>query len=455
MEFEAIISFFLLLHLRRTLHTFAPDPEWSQRLKYGMIAIGIFFVIDGAIQGSAVTEWIWHVVVLYIISLAFREPRFFATRMTMYAVLPYVALSLLSNVLTLFFPSWRVAINRYEEFSHLVTITWMIALLILSQRQIKALKEEHRKRLEEEAELHRAEAKRAELEALVAERTAELVQQKEELHLALEHLKSTQDQLVQREKMASLGELTAGIAHEIKNPLNFVNNFAELSMELAEEIRDQVGGMPVSGEQKEELTHLLKDLIQNQKKIHYHGSRADAIVKSMLMHSQKSAGKRELTNINELADEYLRLTYHGIRAKDKSFNASLHTSFDENAGTVSVVPQDIGRVLINLLNNAFYAVQEKKKKLNGAFEPKVSVVTKRIRGNIELIVKDNGPGIPQQALEKIFQPFFTTKPTGEGTGLGLSLSYDIITKGHNGELIVDTIEGEGTVFKIILPAGSI
>jgi two-component system, NtrC family, sensor kinase len=455
MELEAFISFFLLLHLRKTLNTFSPDAEWNRRLKYGMIAVGVFFVVDGAIRGNVITQWIWHLVVLYIISLGFRELRFFPTRMSLYAVLPYVILSFLSSVLILVVPSWKLTVDRYEDYAHLVAITWMVALLILSQRQIKALKVEHRKRLQEEEELRRSELRKAELEALVAERTAELVQQKEELHLALEHLKSTQDQLIQREKMASLGELTAGIAHEIKNPLNFVNNFAELSVDLAEELQDQVSALPVAQNEKEELSHLLTDLIQNQKKIHYHGNRADAIVKNMLMHSQKSTGKRELTNINALADEYLRLTYHGIRAKDKSFTASLQTSFDENAGAVSVVPQEIGRVLINLFNNAFYAVQEKKKKGNGTFEPKISVATRKKAGSIEVIVNDNGPGIPEHALEKIFQPFFTTKPTGEGTGLGLSLSYDIITKGHNGKLNVHTKEGEGTEFKIILPAESI
>ena len=454
MELEAIICFFLLLHLRKTLQTFSPDAVWNRRLKMGMIAVGVLFVVDASIRGDAVTQWIWHAAVIYIILLAFREPRFSATRMTMYAVLPYVVISLLSSLIQLLVPSLRMTIDRYDEYIYPVPVTWMVALLILSQRQLKALKVEHRRRLEEEEELRRTEARRVELEALVAERTTELVQQKEELHQALDHLKSTQDQLIQREKMASLGELTAGIAHEIKNPLNFVNNFAELSVDLATEVQELINNLPVPTAEKEEVSHLLRDLIQNQKKIHYHGSRADAIVKNMLMHSQKSTGLREFVNINELTDEYLRLTYHGIRAKDKTFTVALQTSFDENAGAVSVVPQDIGRVLINIFNNAFYAVQEKKKALNGTFEPRISVSTRRSEGLVEVTVKDNGPGIPEESLEKIFQPFFTTKPTGEGTGLGLSLSYDIITKGHGGELKVKTKEGEGAGFTIALPVYS-
>lgn len=454
MELEALISFFLLLHLRKTLQTFSPDAIWERRLKQGMIAVGVFFVIDGAIPGSNITQWIWHAIVIYIILLGFRNPRFATIRMSLFAVLPFVLLSLLSNILQLLVPAWRKTIDQYDGYAYLAAITWMAALLILSRRQLKALKEEHRMRLEEEEELRRIEARRAELELLVAERTNELLLQKEELHQALYHLKSTQDQLVQREKMASLGELTAGIAHEIKNPLNFVNNFAELSVDLAEEIQDIVNNLAVANTEKEELSHLLHDLIQNQKKIHYHGSRADAIVKNMLMHSQKSTSRRELININKLTDEYLRLTYHGIRAKDKNFTATLQTRFDENAGAVSMVPQDIGRVLINLFNNAFYAVQEKKKAQNGTFEPKISVTIRKASGVVEVTVKDNGPGIPEHALEKIFQPFFTTKPTGEGTGLGLSLSYDIITKGHGGELKVKTKEGEGARFTIALPVYS-
>ncbi len=274
------------------------------------------------------------------------------------------------------------------------------------------------------------------LETQVTERTAELKQ-------SLEELKSTQAQLIQQEKMASLGELTAGIAHEIQNPLNFVNNFSEVNKELLEELNGEIN----KGNYDDAKT-IAKDVIDNEEKILQHGKRADAIVKGMLQHSRASTGKKEPTDINALADEYLRLSYHGLRAKDKDFNATLQTSFDETIGKVEVVPQDIGRELLNLYNNAFYAVNEKKEKLNGTFEPIVSVSTKRQKAKIEIIVKDNGNGIAQKHLDKIFQPFFTTKPTGEGTGLGLSLAYDIITKEHNGTIKVESEEGEGSRFII-------
>jgi signal transduction histidine kinase len=266
------------------------------------------------------------------------------------------------------------------------------------------------------------------------------------LNTTLLELKETQAQLIQKEKMASLGELTAGIAHEIQNPLNFVNNFSDLNTELIYEMEEEINKGDVA-----EAKAIAKDIKDNNEKITYHGKRADAIVKGMLQHSRTSTGKKEPIDINALADEYLRLSYHGLRAKDKSFNAKLETSFDESLGKVGVLPQDLGRVLLNLFNNAFYAVSEKKKQVNGTFEPTVSVSTKKVNDKVEIIVKDNGSGIPQKVLDKIYQPFFTTKPTGEGTGLGLSLSYDIITKGHSGTITVESKEGEGSKFVIILP----
>lgn len=263
-------------------------------------------------------------------------------------------------------------------------------------------------------------------------------------------LKSTQSQLIQSEKMASLGELTAGIAHEIQNPLNFMNNFSEVNSELIEELIEQLA---INNGQ--EAMIIADDIKENEQKINHHGKRADAIVKGMLQHSRVSTGKKEPININALADEYLRLSYHGLRAKDKDFNANYITDFDENIGKIQVVPEDIGRVLLNLYNNAFYAASLPSK---GGFnntqnnhEPTVWVKTKKTGDSIIISVKDNGPGIPEKILDKIFQPFFTTKPTGQGTGLGLSLSYDIITKGHGGKLKVDTREGEYAQFIIELP----
>ena len=270
--------------------------------------------------------------------------------------------------------------------------------------------------------------------------------QRDELSTTVDMLKSTQAQLIQSEKMASLGELTAGIAHEIQNPLNFVNNFSELNKELLHELKGEVDKGNI-----DEVKAIANDVIDNEEKINHHGKRADAIVKGMLQHSRQTKGVKELTNLNALCDEFLRLSYHGLRAKDKSFNADFTTDFDERISKINLVPQDMGRVLLNLFNNAFYAVNEKSKTANENYKPLVSIQTKTLSDAIEIIISDNGNGIPQSISNKIFQPFFTTKPTGQGTGLGLSLSYDIITKEHNGILQVESKEKEGSVFIIQLP----
>ena len=272
------------------------------------------------------------------------------------------------------------------------------------------------------------------------------------LESTLSNLKATQSQLVQSEKMASLGELTAGIAHEIQNPLNFVNNFSEVNTELIDEAGEEMDKGNIS-----EAKIILNDIKANEEKINHHGKRADAIVKGMLQHSRSSSGVKELTDINKLADEYLRLAYHGLRAKDKTFNATMITDYDETIGNINIIPQDIGRVILNLINNAFYAAPLPPQ---GGFSdpdykhvPTVWVSTKKVGDKVFVSVRDNGPGIPQKILDKIFQPFFTTKPTGQGTGLGLSLSYDIV-KAHGGELKVETKEGKGSEFIIQLPISS-
>ena len=270
-------------------------------------------------------------------------------------------------------------------------------------------------------------------------------QQKDQLQQALDQLKSTQSQLVQSEKMASLGELTAGIAHEIQNPLNFVNNFSEVSTELIDEMKSEIKKGNYN-----EVNVIADDVKQNLEKINHHGQRASDIVKGMLQHSRSSSGVKEPTDINALADEYFRLAYHGLRAKDKTFNATMKTDFDESIGKIDIIPQDIARVVLNLITNAFYAVNEKSKQGIADYEPTVSVVTKKVNHQVEIRVTDNGNGIPANIVDKIFQPFFTTKPTGQGTGLGLSLSYDIL-KAHGGEIMVESKEGVGSDFIIQLP----
>ena len=292
--------------------------------------------------------------------------------------------------------------------------------------------------------------------AILLEETIEELEQKrkavEDSHEALiksmEELKATQSQLVHAEKMASLGELTAGIAHEIQNPLNFVKNFSEVNTELIEELKEEI----TNGDM-EEVKAIANDIADNEQKIIHHGNRADGIVKGMLQHSRTTTSDKEPTDINILVDEYLRLAYHGLRAKDKNFNADFKTELDKTLPKIDVIPQDIGRVLLNLINNALYTVSEKSKNNpdNKKYKPLVSVSTKKTNNQVEIKVTDNGNGISGSILKKIFQPFFTTKPTGEGTGLGLSLSYDIISKGHGGKLSVETKENEGTDFIIQIP----
>jgi two-component system, NtrC family, sensor kinase len=273
----------------------------------------------------------------------------------------------------------------------------------------------------------------------------QVTQRTSELKTSLNELKATQAQLIQSEKMASLGELTAGIAHEIQNPLNFVNNFSEVSTELLHEMTEELSKGKLA-----DAKEIADSLKQNLEKINHHGKRAGDIVKGMLQHSRSSNGQKEPTDINALADEYLRLAYHGFRSKDKSFNTTLKTDYDETIGYINIIPQDIGRVLLNLITNAAYAVGEKNKSGIENYEPTLSVTTKKLGDRVLISVKDNGNGIQQQLLDKIFQPFFTTKPSGQGTGLGLSLSYDIV-KAHGGELKVETREGESTAFMVSIP----
>jgi two-component system NtrC family sensor kinase len=285
---------------------------------------------------------------------------------------------------------------------------------------------------------------------LLSKQKAIIEDQRDQTNKALDELQLTQTQLVQSEKMASLGELTAGIAHEIQNPLNFVNNFSEINKELLDEMKEEIDKGNLEG-----ATTLANAIIENEQKVNHHSKRAENIVKGMLQHSRASSGTKEPTDLNKLADEYLRLAYHGLRAKDKSFNATLKTNFDEKIVSVDIIPQDLGRVILNLITNAFYAVTEKLKVAratgNKGYEPTVTVSTKKAGNAVEISVADNGDGIPKKIVNKIFQPFFTTKPAGQGTGLGLSMSYDIVKQGHNGELKAETIEKEGTIFTIILP----
>jgi two-component system, NtrC family, sensor kinase len=339
---------------------------------------------------------------------------------------------------------YRVAIGISAM---LVLFVSFLIVFISNQRKklqyhkdLQDLHEEQQKNLKEQNLL---------LEQRVHERTKQLSEKTESLEKTLEELRTSQSQLVQKEKMASLGELTAGIAHEIQNPLNFVLNFGEVNSELITEIKSVIAAETLPHKFTEEINGLINDFSANQHKILHHGRRADGIVKNMLQHSRKHNGIMELTDLNELTDEYLKLSYHGFRAKHKSFICDFQTNYDGAVERIRVIPQDIGHILVNLFNNAFYSMNEKSKMSNSSYEAKLFVSIEKKENKAIITVQDNGVGIAPAVINKIFQPFFTTKPTGEATGLGLSLSYDII-KAHRGEMKVESKEGQSATFSIVL-----
>ena len=431
-------------HLRRFAKTNSLS-QWEKLFRNTLLFVSVFYAIETISSASYVTKWIWHLILIALIFFPLKQKEFRPLRMFIVAFIPYAFVSLFSDFAQIVSTGFYKNYGNYFSSAITLTYIWMGAIVFSQNRQRKAAEKERIKRQQED-ELNKAIAiRKVELEGLVAERTIELTNQKEELEHTLNELRATQSQLIQSEKMASLGELTAGIAHEIQNPLNFVNNFSEVNKELIVEMK-----IEIEKGNFEEVKALVVDIASNEEKINHHGKRADSIVKSMLQHSRSSAGVKEPTDINALVDEFLRLSYHGLRAKDKSFNTTLKTDFDKSIEKINIIPQDIGRVILNLLTNAFYAVTEKKKLNIEGYEPVVTITTKQNAGNVEIRVGDNGNGMPQKVLDKIFQPFFTTKPTGQGTGLGLSLSYDIVTKGHGGELTVKTKEGQGTEFIIVL-----
>ncbi len=463
MPFEFIIIIIVVSYLRKSLRTAITMPEWNKNLLWFMYAsIALIIPQFFAKRFDVAVQWIAIIMLSWLMYIIHTNDKFRTAKFLITAITPYIVASLINETIKListdFYNHWGDWLDASKTFA----IIWGIGTWLVTRRQQKELVKAREKTREEEENNKVITAMKAELEVQVAERTSELTKQKEELEVALDELKSTQAQLIQSEKMASLGELTAGIAHEIQNPLNFVNNFSEVNNELIEEMNVE--------NDISEIKVIANNIKQNNEKISFHGKRADAIVKGMLQHSRKNTGQKELTDINALADEYLRLSYHGLRAKNKNFNANFKTDFDDTIGKINIVPQDVGRVLLNLFNNAFYAVSEKKKTMDenlsaaqAAYQPTVTVTTKRSTSEagesaVSIIVKDNGNGIPQNIIGKIFQPFFTTKPTGQGTGLGLSMSYDIITKEHGGTITAERLPGittgeetAGTAFNIELP----
>ncbi|HVU83923.1 MAG TPA: ATP-binding protein [Puia sp.] len=446
MSLEFIIIIIVVSYLRKRLQMSLTMPEWNRRflwLLYG--SVGLLILQVSVPRFNAVGNWISIAVLGLLLYIIYKEKVFESERFLVTALLPLLGVLLFEDTIILisrsFYDKWKSWIDPLHAFA----VIWALGTWIVTRKQRSELKKAREKAYEEEQNNRIISQMKARLEVQVAERTAALTRQKEELEHTLTELKSTQAQLIQSEKMASLGELTAGIAHEIQNPLNFVNNFSEVNKELLEELK-----LAIDKGSMGEVKALADDIIENEQKINHHGKRADGIVKSMLQHSRKSTGQKELTDINALCDEYLRLSFHGLRAKDKSFNAKFKTDFDTAAGKINIMPQEIGRVLLNLLNNAFYAVNEKKQEGIQNYEPAVTVQTKKTGNSVSITVSDNGNGIPEKIKDKIFQPFFTTKQTGQGTGLGLSLSFDII-KSHGGNINMETREKEGTKFIITLP----
>lgn len=448
-----LVSFFLIQYVRSSLQTATALPQWDRILLGGRYVSIALIATYYATDTPEFFGWIWHAFLITIVLVLYKEKEFAPIKSVVQCVIPFIVVTVLADIIELVAPKFHDEYDDFISIAKLFTFILCFVIWFYAQKQRKVLLKEREDRMREE---QASKAQKESLEYLVAERTLELTLQKEELQKAIDELKATQNQLIQSEKMASLGELTAGIAHEIQNPLNFVNNFSEVSVELCQELEEEVDKTEISDADKDYIKGIIADLSQNQQKITHHGKRADSIVKGMLQHSRASSGEKEPVEINALADEYMRLAYHGLRAKDKEFNAALITDFDPTIGKVLVMPQDLGRVFLNLFTNAFYAVAEKKRKLTEAgtlndYKPEVKISTKKFDNKLYVRVSDNGTGMPESVKAKIFQPFFTTKPTGQGTGLGLSMSYDIITNAHGGTLDVHTVPGESTEFKITIP----
>ncbi|WP_345110606.1 sensor histidine kinase [Hymenobacter algoricola] len=451
--FSIIPILIMVWGLRRFVDLPTRLPRVNRLLTYIWVPAVVLSVVDLVVHfNTKLLDDVYQLSMYALFILILAALRHYRpARTVLLAVLPYVLYASAELMLNL----WDLKLlKQYDGVigaSRGFAFIWMITFGLIARSQKKNLEREQLAWEEEEKARRLIAAQNVKLERMVAERTSALTQQAEALRETLTELKTAQAQLIQAEKMASLGELTAGIAHEIQNPLNFVNNFSEVSVELLQELQEgPLRQLPET--EKEYAAELVNDLVVNLQKITSHGKRADSIVKGMLEHSRASTGERTPTDLNALADEYLRLSYHGLRAKDKSFNATLTTDFDPQLPAVEVVAQEVGRVLLNMFTNAFYAVQQRQKLGAAGYAPEVRVSTRRLPDDeVEIRVRDNGTGMPESVKVKVFQPFFTTKPSGEGTGLGLSLSHDIIVKGHGGTLQVESQPEQFTEFIITLP----
>jgi two-component system, NtrC family, sensor kinase len=445
-----LISFFLLFYLRKFFGGDSFSHELKKYFRWGMIA-SCALILTGItnLPPELLFDFLSLVLVGGIIFLILHSPELEEQKNLAVTPLPILVVQVVKFTLETFLPDYYAQFDNYLGAAGVFALIWAVTMWLNHRKEMKALQIERMISNEKERQLFLAQERKQELERLVTERTSEILNQKEELEEALIHLKSTQEQLVQQEKLASLGQLTAGIAHEIKNPLNFVNNFSELSLDFLEEIGEEIEKFP-KGPEKENIVELLGDVKANLKKIRHHGTRADSIVKSMLMHSRGGSGIKEPTDLNELIREYSNLAFHGMRANPNPINVEIQLNLEEGLPLSELNAEDFSRVILNLVKNAFDALREKIQKSDGSFKAKVDIITQDLGGKILILVQDNGPGVPDDIRNKLLQPFFTTKKGTEGTGLGLSITHDII-KSHEGTLTIESEVGIFTRFRIELP----
>jgi signal transduction histidine kinase len=450
MIFTNLISLFLLLYIQKNPGPQPLSAELKKWLKWGMVASGVLIALGASdLPPQLLYEFISFVLVGGIIYLILYSPELEIQKTLAITPLPIIATELLSYLIKTISFSTYEKIENYLDAAGFFALIWAVTMWINHRKQTKALEIE---RIISEAKAKQLKAtaeKKSQLEILVAERTSEILKQKEELQEVIDHLKDTQEQLIQQEKLASLGQLTAGIAHEIKNPLNFVNNFSELSADFIEEIEEELTKLPES-EEKENIQDLLENVKSNLTKIRHHGSRADSIVKSMLMHSRGGTGTKDPTDLNALIREYANLAFHGMRANPNPINVEILLDLDEQLQKINLNAEDFSRVILNLVKNAFDAMRDKINAQGASYRAQIQIKTKDLGNDVSIEVEDNGPGVPDEIRDKLLMPFFTTKKGTEGTGLGLSITHDII-KSHEGSLEIQSKVGEMTRFTIKLP----
>ncbi|MBN7809637.1 GHKL domain-containing protein [Algoriphagus sp. H41] len=445
-----LISLSLLYYLKKSSGAREFPEHLHRYFKYGMIAAGVLIAL-GIVHAppEILFELLSFVLVGAVVYLMLNTPELSYLKTLAITPLPIIGVRLLEYVIKTLSPAIFDIVENYLDAAGVFAFIWAVTMWLNHRKQMKEIEIERIITKEQERQLRTTEEQKNQLETLVAERTKEILSQKEELQYALDHLRSTQEQLIQQEKLASLGQLTAGIAHEIKNPLNFVNNFSELSVDFLQEISEEMPKIPDSPE-KENILDLLENVKSNLGKIRHHGSRADSIVRSMLMHSRGGSGTMDPTDLNALIREYSNLAFHGMRANPNPINVDIQLSLDETLPKVKLNAEDFSRVILNLLKNAFDAMRDKLATAGSDYKARVEVRTQDLGDKVLVEVEDNGPGVPDHIKDKLLMPFFTTKKGTEGTGLGLSITHDIVNS-HEGTLEISTEEGKFTRFTILLP----